>query len=258
MQINNLIKFEKIFLYLILGVFGFLILTQDAFAATPTASKEKISSTPSPSNSEIPKSTDIEKIQRIKDLVASKVAELNLVEKRGIIGTIREVTNMKIAITDIKGSIRQIDVDELTKFNITKAASGISDLEKGKMYAFIGLYNKDTKKLLARVINNTNTIPVHFEGAVTSIDSKSYQITAVDQKGVTKKIDIESSTKTNLADSEGDLTKSGFSKLETNKRILAIGFADQKDKDLITALRLIHFESVPPSKEMQSHVKIGE
>ena len=233
---------------------------QPVDAATPTPAKEKAASTPSPSpsNSEIPKSTDIEKIQRIKDLVASKVAELNLVEKRGIIGTIREVTNMKIAITDIKGSIRQIDVDELTKFNITKSSSGISDLEKGKMYAFIGLYNKDTKKLLARVINNTNSIPVHFEGAVTSIDSKKYQLTAVDQKGTKRKIDIESSTKTTLADSEGDLTKSGFSKIETNKRILAIGFADQKDKDLITALRIIHFENIPPSKEMQSHVKIEE
>lgn len=257
---NNIKKFDmkKLILVSFLALLATICQLQPAYAATPTPVKEKTASTPSPSNNEIPKSTDIEKIQRIKDLVASKVAELNLVEKRGIIGTIREVTNMKIAITDIKGSIRQIDVDELTKFNITKSASGISDLEKGKMYAFVGLYNKDTKKLLARVINNTNTIPVHFEGAVTSIDSKKYQLTAVDQKGVTKKIDIESSTKTTLADSEGDLTKSGFSKIETNKRILAIGFADQKDKDLITALRIIHFENIPPSKEMQSHVKIEE
>ena len=218
------------------------------FAATPT---------PSPSKNEIPKdSADLEKIQKIKDIVASKVAELNLVEKRGIIGAVKEISGMKITITDIKGDTRQIDVDELTKFSMSKTSTGISDIEKGETYSFVGLYNKETQRLLARSINATNSVPVYFEGAITSVDKKAFQIEAVNEKGETKKIDIENSTKTSLATIEGDLEKSGFSKLEVNGRILAIGFWDKKDKDLLSTLRLIHFSDVPPSKEMQSHVKV--
>ena len=58
-------------------------------------------------------------IQRIKDIVASKVAELNLVEKRGIVGKLKENSNMHLVISDIKSNTRNIDVDELTKFSIS-------------------------------------------------------------------------------------------------------------------------------------------
>lgn len=211
-----------------------------------------------PSQNQVPtEAEDIERIQRIKDIVASKVAELNLVEKRGIIGTVKEIDKMEIVIMDIKGSTRQIEVDELTKFNIAKTASDISDLKTGVQYSFVGLYNKETKKLLARTVGNVTGIPVQLEGAISSIEAKEFQIEIVNAKGETKKVDIENSTKTNLASPDGDLVKSGFSKLEENSRILVVGFLDEDDDELITATRVIHFEDVPPSKEMQSHITLA-
>lgn len=230
-----------------------VVLTSTFFLLSPV-----LAATPSPVVSQNQLSSDsgeLEKIQKIKDIVASKVKELNLVEKRGLLGIIRETSNMQIIITDIKGDTRHIDVDELTKFDLgTKSTYGISDLEKGKMYSFVGLYNKDTQKLLARTIDTANTIPAYFEGAVYSVDSKNYQMTLVNEKGVKKDVDIESSTKTSLASDNGDLMRSGFSKLSVNERVLAIGFWDKKDSNLLSALRVIHFSQVPPSKEMQSYI----
>ncbi len=242
-------KQTKIGLFAIVVLLATTYSLQSASAATSTP-------TPSPSKNEIPKdSADLEKIQKIKDIVASKVAELNLVEKRGIIGTVKEISGMKITITDIKGDIRQIDVDELTKFNMSKNSTGISDIEKGETYSFVGLYNKETQRLLVRSVNSTSSVPVYFEGAITNLDKKNYQLEVANEKGEVKKVDIENSTKTSLATVEGDLEKSGFSKLEVNERILAVGFWDKKDKNLLSSLRVIHFSDVPPSKEMQSHVK---
>ena len=215
------------------------------------------SPTPSavPSQNEVPKdSADLEKIQKIKDIVASKVAELDLVEKRGIIGTVKEVKGMRITVIDMKGNTRQMEADELTKFNLGNDDDGISDLVKGDRYSFVGLFNRDTQILLVRNVLTTNSIPVHFEGAITALDEENFQITIVNEKGEKKKVDIQASTKTRLISEDGELTKSGFSKLEENSRILAIGFWDKKDKDLMSATRIIHFENVPPSKEMQSHV----
>lgn len=248
----KLVKVNKqtIIILLFLLSFAFYLLSPNAFAATkptPLPSKNQISSD----------SADLEKIQRIKDIVASKVAELKLVEKRGFIGSVKDISGMQLTIIDVKGNVRKIDVDELTKFAFSdKTSSGISDMEKGKSYSFIGIYNKESERLLARVINNVSSIPVYFEGAILSVDAKNYQLTAVNEKGDKKTIDIQSSTKTSLGSTNGDLQKSGFSKLSTNDRILAIGFWDKKDTNLLSTLRIIHFKDVPPSKQMQSHVTV--
>lgn len=239
--------------YWVIGLFvysHFIPVAQGATTPSPTT-------TTSPTNS-----IDIEKIQRIKDIVASKVAELKLVEKRGIVGKIKENSNMHLVIYDIKGSTRNIDVDELTKFSISgkngkDSSLGISDLKKDTLYSFVGLYNKDTQRLLARAITEADTIPVYFEGAIFSVNSKEYQIQVVNGKGEKKSIDIQSSTKTSLSTADGQLTKSGFSKLNVNERILIIGFADTKDSSLISASRVIHFTDIPPSKEMQQYIQTG-
>lgn len=224
--------------------------------ATPILAATK--PTPLPSQNQISTdSADIEKIQKIKDIVASKVAELKLVEKRGIIGSIKDISGMQLTIVDVKGNTRKIDVDELTKFSFSeKTSAGISDLEKGKSYSFVGIYNKETERLLARVVDSVSSIPVYFEGAISSVDVKNYQLTVVNEKGDKKTIDIQSSTKTSLGTTDGDLQRSGFSKLSENERILAIGFWDKKDSNLLATLRIIHFKDVPPSKQMQSHVSV--
>ena len=243
-------KYTKTFTSFILLSFVFCLMTTQIFAATPT---------PRPSQNQISSdSAELEKIQKIKDIVAKKVTELNLVEKRGIIGTLKDVSGMQLTVTDIKGNIRHFEVDELTKFSFsTKTTVGISDLEKGSRYSFIGIYNKETQKLLVRDIDSVDTIPVYFEGAISDVDSDNYQLTVVNERGEKKKVDIQNSTKTSLASTDGDLTKSGFSKLAVNERVLAIGFWDKKDKDLLSSLRVIHFKSVPPSKEMQSHINVA-
>lgn len=245
-NMNNKIK-KSIFVFSVVSLLATTHNLQSSFAATPS---------PLPSQNQIASdSAMLEKIQKIKDIVADKVSKLKLVEKRGIIGKIKETSNVEIVITDIKGEIRRIDVDELTKFDINDDdTAGITDLEEGETYSFVGLYNKDTKKLLARNITTTNTIPVFFEGAISEIDEDNFQLVVVNNSGEKKKIDIQSSTKTSLASNEGDLTRSGFSKIDPNSRVLAIGFWDKKDTSLLAALRVIHFSNVPPTKEMQSHI----
>lgn len=213
------------------------------------------SPTTAPSQNQIPEDGDeLENIQKIKDIVASKVAELNLVEKRGIVGTVTSVNGMKIVVKDLKGNTRNIDADELTKFEFSDEDDiGISDLETGETYSFIGLYNKDTERLLARTIDSVDTIPVYFEGALKEINEDDFQLTLVNTKGDEITVDILTSTRTNLATEDG-IERSGFSQLEVNSRILAIGFWDTDDDKLLSATRVIHFEDIPPSKETQAHI----
>jgi len=125
-------------------------------------------------------------------------------------------------------------------------------------YSFIGIYNKDTRRLLARVISESTTVPVNFEGVVTELNEDDFQVTVVDEEGTKKTVDIERSTKTSLYDEEGVLVKSGFSEIQLNDRIIVIGFTDEEDENLISASRIIHFQEIPPSKKMQSYVDLDE
>src|SRR5690348_1842945 len=95
-----------------------LALTSSAYAAAPTPNPTQVINN---------------QINQLKDKIASRVSELNLVEKRGIIGTIADVTNNQLTVNDTEGNTRYIDVDEITKFSsaASNASFGLSDLKKG-------------------------------------------------------------------------------------------------------------------------------
>lgn len=216
--------------------------------------QENDTTTATPSGNQIPESEEeIERVQRIKDIVASKVAELNLVEKRGIIATITESSNTKIKAVDNKNNDIEIDVDELTNFDFEDEDFGISDLEVGLIYSFVGLYNKDSEKLLARFISQPNSIPDYLNGAISKINEADFQIDVVDAEGKTSTIDIEKSTGTMLIDDSGELKKSGFSSLVVGQKIIVVGFST--DEDTISSTRIIHFIQIPPPVEVIANLK---
>lgn len=199
------------------------------------------SPTPSPNNIS-PTDSEIEKIQKIKDMVASKVAELKLVEKKGLLGKVVETSTNQITISDLENNNRIIDVDELTKFvsNDPNARSfGISDLKEGNLISAVGLYNKETKRLLARFVYLTKKPPVQFSGTITDKDKVNYTLTVENKSKEIKTIDIETSTKTTIYQKNYGLLKSGFSKTGVEDEVLVTGYYDLKDKNVLIADRIM-------------------
>ncbi len=200
---------------------------------------------------------EIDTIEKIKDLVASKVAELKLVEKRGILTVVKRSSNSQIAAEDHKRNQRTIDIDELTKFVSRKSSFGISDILEGNRISALGLYSKDTKRLLARFITISDNVPQDIEGIVTLKNTREFSLTVADSDGKTKTIDVETSTKTSVWEND-TLTKSGFTRILVGERIIVIGFTDLKAKDTINASRIIHFADLPLSKSLKKHLDIEE
>lgn len=213
--------------------------------------------TPSPTPKITSEEKEIDTIEKIKDLVASKVAELKLVDKRGILGIVNRSTNSQIVVEDHKRNHRSVDIDELTKFVSSKDSFGISDIKDRDRISVIGLYNKDTKRLLARFIGLSANTPVDIEGVVTARNSRQFTLTIVDTNGKTKAIDIQTSTKTSVWNNNS-FTKSGFSKILVGERVLVIGFPDSKDEDTINASRIIHFADLPLSESLKKYKNVQE
>ncbi len=233
-KISNMKKVSIVVIITIVTLLGFTFGKTAIFAAssTPTGTTNKLE----------------EQINNLKDRIASRVAQLKLVDKRGIMGVVTDVSDTQITVTDIHGTIRIIDVDELTKFSSpgTKGSFGISDVKKGTTIGTIGLYNKESRHLLARWVDVT-TNPLFITGAVISLDKDNFTFKVVTDTNDQWTIDVENITKTNSYTTDGGVVRSGFSKLTEKQRVLIVGFVDKKDPTKIVASRITLFPTIPPN-----------
>lgn len=232
-----------------------------AHAASPTPSLS-----PSPKPTEKPPASPSggttlpldEQINQLKDRIASRVAELKLVERRGIVGTVTDVSDTQIRLSDTHTNIRFVDVDELTKFSSpsTKESFGISDITKGAKVEVLGLYNKQSRRILARFVTVTST-PAVLRGAVVSVDSNAFVVRIITDEKEEIAVDVETMTKTSSYTKEGGLVRSGFSKIREGSHIVVIGLSGKKEKNLpavrqgrITASRIILLPEIPKNPKI--------
>lgn len=200
--------------------------------------------TPNPTSENVTEKLS-NQINDLKDKIASRVAQLKLVEKKGFVGTIKDASSTQLTVTDMAGEDRAIDVDEITKFTSSGDDSfGVSDLKKGMKVSIIGLYNKDSERLLARFIN-TYTMPLYLSGTISEVNKTDYTITLAMEDGKSYLVDIESVTKTNSFDKENNSEKSGFSQVEKGTRAFVIGYPDKKEANRMVATRILLFPTLP-------------
>lgn len=199
-----------------------------------------------------PTQGDIQQIDDLKNRIASRVAQLNLVEKKGIIGTVTDATNTQITLNDVNGNIRFIDVDELTKFSNSNASGtsfGISDINRGMTLGILGLYNKQSRRILARQVD-VLTMTKIFIGVVSSVDSKNFNFYIVSEDNKQTFIDVEAVTKTYSYSTGTDLVSAGFSKIKVDESVIVIGFPDKNNPTHIIASRVLLFPDVPKSPKI--------
>lgn len=229
----------------ILTIIIFLVLT----AGAP---KNVYAAVATPAPATTPTQGDIQQIDDLKNRIASRVAQLKLVEKKGIIGVVTDATNSQITLTDINGNIRFVDVDELTKFSnpgTPNTSFGISDINKGMTLGVLGLYNKQSRRILARQVGVV-TIPKVLIGAVSSVDNKNFNFNLVSEDNKQTFIDVETVTKTYSSNAGGAFISAGFSKIKIDESVIAIGFPDKQNPDHIIASRILLFPDVPKNPKI--------
>lgn len=216
-----------------------------SFLGTQSAYGQTNTKTPTPTTSQLQQQVD-----ELKSKIASKVAQLNLVEKRGVYGTVTDVSDTQITLSDLNGKTKFVDVDELTKFSSENTKNfGISDIKKDMILGVLGLYNKQSRRLQARVIEEESALPQFIYGAVFSKDEENFTITVAKENDIRNVVDIETITKT-YSFEDGQLLKSGFSKIKQTQSIIIIGFFDKQDKSKILASRIILLPEISASPDI--------
>lgn len=230
---------KRLFLVLLFTIYS-LLFTMDAADA--------VSPTPSP----VP--TKESAISELKERIASRVAQLKLVEKRGLVGEVTDISHSQITLSDVRNNIRIVDVDEFTKFSSPSAnppagGFGISDITKGATLSVVGLYNKQSRHIMARFVDVTS-LPTFVFGAVASIDKDNFTLTVVANNQETRVIDVATTTKTQSYTKDTGLVRSGFSKIEVGNRVVVVGFPEKKEKRKLLALRIVVFPQLSPNPKI--------
>lgn len=200
-------------------------------------------------------SSSSDKIDQIKDKVTNQVEKLDLVEKRGMVGVVEEVSDNQIKINDLNDKIRIIEVDELTKYSSEENNSfDLNSIETGVKISAIGLYNKDSEKLLTRFLNEIS-IPVYLNGVISEVNENEFTINIATEDENNYTVDVENVTKT-YSFSEEELDQAGFTELKVLQNAIITGFSDPDEENRISATRIVVFPDIP--KNPRIHVEAPE
>lgn len=196
---------------------------------------------PSPQPTDDDKAESFNKrINNLKDRIASKVAELDLVEKRGVIGIVTDITQTKITLSGEDDANVFIDVDELTKFASPSAKEnfGISDIKKNTTLGVLGIYNKESRRILARFVDVM--VPyVTLYGKITDVDEENFAVTLTSEEKKETIIDIETTTKSIAYTKTGGEKRAGFSQLSIGTNLLVFGYQNLNTTTRMSASRIV-------------------
>lgn len=235
---------KQLFTFL-LFIIVFVMIVSSVSAQTPTPEVTK-----KPTITQ--KSTDKlnSQINNLKDRIASRVAELQLVEKRGVVGTVDEASSSQMTITDPTNKSIIIEIDEITKFSSLEKDDdfGISDITKGMKVSILGNYNKQSKRVLARFVDEVN-VPVYLKGMVASVEEDAGTITVATEKDKSVIVDIETVTKTS-AYNDGEVARSGFSQIAVGDRVAVQGYPDKNQGKRVVATRVLVFPELPKNPKI--------
>ncbi len=235
-------------------IITFLFLTLLHPTAILAQTKTPITPTSKPSTTVADKEkTDslTEQISELKEKIASRVAQLKLVDKRGIIGTVSAVSDTQLTLKDTDGTLRFVDVDEITKFSSPseKESFGISDITTGSKVSAIGLYNKQSKRILARFIEVMN-MPVILNGTIAEVNGTDFTVRIITEDQRDLLVDIEKITKVSNYTKTDGISKIGFTNVETGKHAIIVGFPDKKERNRVVATRVLIFPDLPPNPKI--------
>jgi hypothetical protein len=212
----------------IAAIFAVALLTlpSTAFAQTATPAGDKAN-----------------KLEELKDRLATVVAELRQTQRRAISGTIKS-TSITTAVIETETKDLKIElIDELSVFQMIKGkrtALTVDDLAAGDFVTVFGEYDTTLELLKAKVIFIQSPLPALLSGKVSKVDAKAFTLTLETKEGPIYTVDIEKATTTQTWTGEEALEKSGFSQITVGDIVHVAGTLVAKQTDRISALRILN------------------
>jgi len=194
-----------------------------------------------------------QKVEDLKDRLATKVAQLNQSERRAIYGTVKTTTISTITVETATKNIKIELTDDIKVFQVVKGKRTelkIEDVVKNDVVSIFGNWDTAVEVLKAKVIfiHDTTNALLRISGTVTEVKKSDYTITLKTNDEKIYTIDFETTTKTNVWTKDKEIEKGGFSKLVSGDTLYVVGTEVPKKENRISASRILNIGTLTGTK----------
>lgn len=194
-----------------------------------------------------------EKLENLKDRLASAATQLRQSQKRAIFGTVK-VTSVSTITVATKTSDMKIELmDTISVFQMIKGKRTkltTDQVTKGDTVVVFGDYDTNLDILKAQVIFIQDSIPERLSGTITAASKKDYTITVATQSGQSYIVDFETTTKNFSWDKDNGVQKAGFSQLVVGDTVHVLETPEPKIANRVSAIRILdigNLTGAPPT-----------
>jgi hypothetical protein len=219
----------------ILLIFSALLFTTSVCAATATATPTATTTTGTTPDAQ-------QKLDKLKDRLASAATELRQSQKRAIFGTVKATSVSTITVSTKTNDMKIELTDTISVFQIIKGkrTALTTDLvSRGDDVVVFGDYDTNLDILKAKVIVIQDTLPERISGVITAVSKKDYTITITTQAGQSYIVDFETTTKNFVWARDKGVEKSGFSLLHVGDTIHVLETPAPKIANRVSAIRIL-------------------
>jgi hypothetical protein len=199
-----------------------LLLTTSVYAQTATSSSEKL--------------------ENLKDRLASAATQLRQSQKRAIFGTVK-VTSVSTITVATKTSDMKIELmDTISVFQMIKGKRTTlttDQVTKGDTVVVFGDYDTNLDILKAQMIFIQGSIPERLSGTITETSKKDYTITLSTPGEQSYIVDFETMTKNFSFTRDKGVKKAGFSQLIVGDTVHVLETPEPKIANRVSAIRIL-------------------
>jgi hypothetical protein len=213
-----------------------------AIAFVMTTSVYAATATPTATLTETATPDAQQKLDTLKNRLASAATQLQQSQKRAIFGTVKTTSVSTITVSTKTSDLKIELTDTIKVFQVLKGkrtALTTDQISKGDDVVVFGDYDTNLDILKAQVVFIQNTIPQRISGAVTAVNKKDYTITVLTQGGQSYIVDYETTTKAFTWDATNGVQKSGFAKLFAGHTVQVLETPEANADNRVSAIRIL-------------------
>ncbi len=210
--------------------------TVQAAASAKSASSVAVATTSSTIN------PPEQQIENLKERLATGVAELSQLERKAIVGSVKNVSVSTITVETKTSDVKIELVDGIKVFQTIKGkrtALTTDDISKNDTVVVFGQYDATLDLLKASIIVIQDPLPERIAGTVTNVDRTNYTATVETPDSQSYVIDIENTTAMLGRDTDDTVIKRGFSKVQAQETVLIQATAEPKETNRLSAVRFL-------------------
>ncbi|MCX6791961.1 MAG: hypothetical protein NT149_02900 [Candidatus Gottesmanbacteria bacterium] len=183
-----------------------------------------------------------QKLDILKDRLASAATQLKQSQKRAIFGTVKATSVSTITVATKTSDMKIELTDTISVFQILKGKRTTlttDQVTRGDDVVVFGDYDTNLDILKAQVIFIQGTLPERLSGTITAVSKINYTITIATPEGQSFIVDFETTTKNFNWTKEKGVQKAGFSQLVVGDTIHVLETPAPKIANRVSAIRIL-------------------